>query len=91
MTIGPFKAGKLDMRKACEYAIKKTGLKDFGGSSFISTTEVLMKSPTHSIQRFSNLGYISSRIELNMNLVRRLKFIDYLKKNSDVLSVPLRG
>ena len=89
--LGPFKSGKLNIQKSCGYAMKKTGLKDFGGTSFIATTEIIMRSETHRKQKLSNLGYLSSRIELNMNLVRRLKFVEYLKKNPDVLGMPLKG
>ena len=42
---------------------------------------------TQKEQRYTNIGFISARIELNMTFVRRLKMIEYLKQVPRVLSI----
>lgn len=89
---GPYKEGEISLNKACSYAVKKTKLNDFGSDlQFLHTYDLVLQSDIHKALKFSNLGFISARIEMNMTMVRRLKFIDYLKHNPSVLSVPVPG
>lgn len=50
----------------------------------------MMKTETFQKQTFSNLGYISSHIESNLIMVRRLRFIQYLKENPNIINIPIR-
>jgi hypothetical protein len=88
LKIGPFKGGALTFDNALIYAEKKTGLTDFGeketNSKFAEIYRTTLDLPTQKKQNYTNLGYISARIELNMTMVRRLRFVQYLK---DVPSV----
>ena len=90
--VGPFRDGEISLNKACAYATKKTKLTDFGPDlTFLRTYQLVLESDIHKALKFSNLGFISARIEMNMTMVRRLKFIDYLKHNPSVLEVPVPG
>lgn len=89
--LGPFKQGSITLEKAMKYAVKKTGLSDFGESHFIEAYKGLVDLDTHKRLPLTNIGYIGYRIEMNMSMVRRLKTIDYLKRNPDVLKVPVRS
>jgi len=89
MNLGPYKDGELTMDKALVYAKKKTKLTDFGGMDFADTYKVIMDTATHRAQHYTNLGYVSARIELNMTFVRRLKMVEFLKNAPRVLDVPV--
>jgi len=84
--LGPYKGGEITFDNALKYAVKKTGLSDFGDDdwNFAHTYREILATSTQKAQRYTNLGYISARIELNMTMVRRLKLVQYLK---DVPSV----
>lgn len=90
--LGPFKNGELSMKNALRYAVRKLEkqkLTDFGSLAFAEAYNAILSTPTQRQQRYTNLGYISGRIELNMTMVRRLKFIEYLKKVPAVARVPV--
>ena len=72
MRLGPYKAGALTLDSALKYAMKKSKLTDFGDKGFMDTYTAIMTTPTHLAQRYTNLGYVSARIELNMTLVSLL-------------------
>ena len=81
LKLGPFKGGELTFDNAIKYALRKTGYTDFGDDNmtFAKTYRGIEETLTQKKQRYTNIGYISARIELNMTMVRRLKFIQYLK------------
>ena len=89
--LGPYKQGNLTLKKACEYAKKKTGLSDFGNPGFLELYNLVMDTETHRSQTYHNLGYIAGRIEINMTMVRRLKFLQYIKDVPALLNVPVRS
>jgi hypothetical protein len=84
--IGPF-ARELTLANAFKHATKKTGLTDFGDTSFTEVYSAVTDSELQINQKYTNLGFISARIELNQTFVRRLKFIQYLKDVPRVLNV----
>ena len=87
--LGPYRNGALSIENALKYASKKKKLTDFGSMDFADAYQAIVKTPTQQLQRYTNLGYISGRIELNMTMVRRLKFIEYLNKVPAVTKVPV--
>ena len=87
--IGPYKNGKLTLENAIKYATRKTKLSDFGDMAFAEAYNAIINTSTQKMQRFTNLGYIAGRIELNMTMVRRLKFVEYMKKVPAVSKVPV--
>mmetsp|Transcript_4650 Transcript_4650/g.4682 ORF Transcript_4650/g.4682 Transcript_4650/m.4682 type:complete len:474 (+) Transcript_4650:185-1606(+) len=92
--IGPYSRGEKmirDINESLTYATKKSGLSDFGGTGFIDAYNKIMKSEVQLNEKYTNLGYIAAKIELGMGWVRRLKLVDYIKKNPDVLQVPVRS
>jgi len=92
--LGPFSRGESMMRDihcSLKYATKKTKLSDFGGTQFIESYSKIMNSPEQLKERYSNLGYISAKIELGMGWVRRLKLIQYLKDSPEIRNVPVRS
>ena len=84
--LGMFKK-PLTLENAFKYATRKTGLSDFGDSGFAEGYEMVLQTATQKEQRYTNIGFISARIELNMTFVRRLKMIEYLKQVPRVLSI----
>lgn len=89
--IGDFKHGTITLEKAMKYAVKKTKLTDFGGSDFIANYQTVIDCPAHKKLQLTNIGYIMYRIEMNMTMVRRLKFIQYLKDVPEVKEIPIRS
>jgi hypothetical protein len=89
MKLGPFAAGTFDLDRSLKRAVKKTKLTDFGGTDFITNYRLMMSNPHYTQQKFTNIGYIAAGIEINMTWARRLKLIDYIKKNPAVLNVPV--
>jgi hypothetical protein len=92
--VGPYSYGDRmvqDIEISMKYAMKKTKLTDFGGSQFSEAYKRIMTSEEQKKERYSNLGYISAKIELSMGWVRRLKLVDYMKRNADVATVPVRS
>jgi hypothetical protein len=79
--LGPFKGGEITLDNAIKYAKRKTGYSDFGDKdeTFAKTYRAIENTPTQVAQRYTNIGYVSARIELNMTIVRRLKMVQYLK------------
>ena len=89
--LGPFKQGSITLEKAMKYAMKKTKLSDFDGTTFVKNYEVVLNTPEFKQLELTNIGYFSYRIEMNMTMVRRLKLVDYLKRNAEVNKVPIRA
>jgi hypothetical protein len=79
LKLGPFKHGKVTLEKAMKYAMKKTKLQDFGSTTFTDSYALMTNAPAHRALKLTNLGHIMYRLELNMSMCRRLKFIQYLK------------
>lgn len=93
MKWGPYSRGEpmiRDIHQSLKYATKKTKLTDFGGTEFIDAYSLIMTSPEQLKEKYTNLGYITAKIELGMGWVRRLKHIKYLSDHPDVKKVPLR-
>ncbi len=86
-----YKQGALTVTNARDYAIKKcNGLNDWGeGSTLLEYYERMMTSNFHKKQNFTNLGYISARIELNLTFVRKLKTVQYLKDVPSIKDIPV--
>jgi len=89
LKVGPYKNGALTLQNALKYAVHKSKLSDFGGMEFADAYEAIASTLTQQRQRYTNLGYISGRIELNMTMVRRLKFVEYLRQVPAVSKVPV--
>jgi hypothetical protein len=87
LKLGPFKHGKVTLEKAMKYAMKKTKLQDFGGTTFADSYALITNTPSHQALKLTNLGHIMYRLELNMSMCRRLKFIQYLKDIPAILDV----
>ena len=83
--------GKITIDSAIKYALKKTKLKDLGSSEFAEAYRRLSDTPTHRAQVFSNLGYISARMEMNLSVARRIRLVEYFKKFPKVLEIPVRS
>lgn len=90
MGLGPYKKD-LTLDNAFKYAARKTGLTDFGEMGFAEAYRFVLDTPTQKKQQYTNLGFVSARIELNMTFVRRLKMIEYLKQVPRVMSVKVPG
>jgi hypothetical protein len=90
LKIGPYSQGDLSLEKAMKDAMKKTKLSDFGDLTFISSYNAMLNTKFQKAQKYSNLGYIMSRLELSMTMVRRLKVINYLKNVPEVSKVALK-
>ena len=71
--------------------MKKTKLKDLGSSDFAEAYRRLSDTPTHRAQVFSNLGYISARMEMNLSVARRIRLVEYFKMFPKVLEIPVRS
>lgn len=91
MKLGPFKQGRISIDKAMKYAMKKTKLTDFGNPNFAESYSLILDTPTHKSMKFSNLGYIMNRLELNLSMIRRLKMLQYLKEMPEILNIPVRS
>ena len=90
--LSKYKQGNLTIDSSFKYAMKKTGLDDFGKESttFTSYSAVMNQGSQKSLI-FSNLGYLSAQIELNMTFVRKLKTVEWLKLFPQVLNVPVKS
>lgn len=80
-----------DIHQSLNYAMKKTKLNDFGDTKFIESYSKIMSCEVQLAERYTNLGYVASKIELGMGWVRRLKLINYFKQNPDVAQVSIRS
>lgn len=91
--IGPFKQGRISLESSMKEAVRKAKLSDFGtnASDLVETYNKIMQSKSYKSEKFHNLGYISASIEINMNLARRLKFVQYCKDNPVVEKIPVRA
>lgn len=89
--LGPYKQGKLDLQKAMRYAVKKTGLNDFGDLTFLEAYKGVFETAVHKQLKLTNLGYIMYQIELSQTMCRRLTFLQYLKDVPQILDVPVRS
>lgn len=89
--IYPFSDGELTLDKCLQVAIKKAKCSDFGDPTmqFVENYKCILNSEEHRQQSFTNLGYISARIEVVMTFARRLKFVEYMKANPQVEKVPV--
>jgi hypothetical protein len=88
LKLGPFCDGEITLDKVLKYAEKKAKLVDFGDQdrpNFIDYYKMIMNCKEYKDEKFTNLGYIFARNELNLSFVRRLKFVDYIKKNPEIL------
>jgi len=56
---------------------------------FAENYKSIIETNEHRQQRFTNVGYISARTELIMTFARRLKFVEYMKANPEMSSIPV--
>jgi hypothetical protein len=92
--LGPYKFGDKQMTDIdlnIKYAKRKVKLDDLGDNEFVEQFKTIIHSKVQEKQRYTNLGYISGKIELSLNFVRRLRLIKYYKDVPRVLSVPVRA
>jgi len=91
LQLGPFSQGEITIAKCMKWAMKKTNLQDFGDKNeqFLKNYEFITESPIHAKQKFTNLGYLSYKLEMPMVFARRLNLIEYLKQYPEVLKVPV--
>eukprot|EP01038_Epipyxis_sp_PR26KG_P015666 gene15666-21190_t len=90
LKLGPYKQGSITLDKAIKYAMKKTKLTDFADKEFTKTYDIILLSKAQKSFQYSNLGYISARIEMNMTMVRKLKAVEYFKNCPHVLNTQVR-
>jgi len=74
-----------------KYAMKKTKLKDFGDLGFVDCYSGVHNTSIHRVKKYTNLGFLSARMELNMVMSRRLRLIEYFKKFPEILQIPVRS
>lgn len=86
--LGPFKHG-WSLAITLDLAKQKTNLDDYGDPHFIESYKELMNSKVYRAQRFSNIGYLVAHSEISEIWVRRLRFVDYLKRVPEVKNVPV--
>lgn len=89
LRIGPY-SSPVTLSYAVKVAIKETNLNDFGDSEFSSNYDVVMSGSEQNKLKYHNIGFIMAKLELTITMVRKLKFIQYLKDSPDVLDVPVR-
>ena len=87
LSLGPYSEGTVTLDKAMKYAMEKTKLSDFGDMMFANSYALITESPSHQALKLTNLGHIMYRLELNMSMCRRLKFINYLKEVPAITNV----
>ncbi|CAM9918894.1 unnamed protein product [Ectocarpus fasciculatus] len=80
-----------DLDLNVKYARRKVKLDDIGDTEFLDHFKVIVDSDVQKKQKYTNLGFISAKIELSLNFVRRLRLIQYFKDVPRVLSVPVRA
>lgn len=86
-----FKHGTITLEKAIKYALRKTKLEDFGSQDFVNNYASVLNTSEHKKLALTNIGYMTYRLEMNMTMVRRLKFLQYLKEVPAVTQVPVRS
>jgi hypothetical protein len=94
LQLGPYKFGNKQMTDIdlnIRYATRKTKLTDIGDGEFIQQFKAIIESDVQKKQKYTNLGFISAKIELSLNFVRRLRIIQYFKDVPKVLSIPVRA
>lgn len=94
LRLGPYKLGNrqmTDLDVNVRYARRKVKLDDIGDTEFINHFKMIVESDVQKKQKYTNLGYISAKIELSLNFVRRLRLIQYYKNVPRVLSIPVRA
>lgn len=89
LNLGPYSL-PMTLSNAVQAAIKETKLNDFGETEFTSNYEVVMDGSEQKKLRYHNIGFIMAKLELTMTMVRKLKFVQYLKDCPEVLTVPVR-
>jgi hypothetical protein len=91
LSIGPFSDGELSMEKAMKTAMQKTGLSDFGDLQFVEAYKILTDTPYYKNLTRTNIGYLVSKKEMQINLTKKLKVADYLKKAPEILKIPIKA
>lgn len=91
LKIGPYSSGDITMEKAMKRAMNKTGLSDFGDLTFVETYKKVTDTAFFQNLTLSNMGYLVAKTELEILLVKRLKFVDYMKNSPEVLKIPLKN
>ena len=91
LRLGPYKQGSLTMDKAIKYALKKVKGAELEDMSFVDNFRVLTETDTYKSLKMTNLGYILCRLESNLTVTRRLKFLTYIKEMPQIQNVPLRS
>lgn len=88
--LGPYRTGDITVKNALSIAKKKSKLSDFGDDTkpnFEDAYNLIMDSKEYRAQKVTNIGYIFASNELILSFVRRLKFVQYMKENADLLQL----
>jgi len=80
---------ELDPQKDITDANRSTGLTDFGKDMKMWWEGYFLLYNELKSQDFTPLGRLLVQQSMAYRLARRLKIVDYLKKNSEILSIPL--
>lgn len=89
--VGPFGYGELTPKTMMKVMSKAVQLDDFGDTAFVAADAVFRQQPDFiSSDQFTNVGYLMAANELQLTYTRRLKAIEYLKRNPSVTGIPVR-
>merc|ERR1712166_598633 len=75
--------------KEMEKAMKTTGLNDFGDLQFVQNYKYVTDTEFFKKLKLTNIGYVVAQKEMQVNLTKRLKIINYMKKNPQVNEIPI--
>lgn len=87
----PFEYGELTLDQCLKWALKRAKCSDFGDptNQFVQNYRYVLDSDEHKKQEFTNIGYISYKMEMTMTFARRLKLVQYLKQHPSIEKVPV--
>ena len=78
--------------KAMKDAMSATNLHDYRDLHFVDNYKHISELPFYKSLKFSNLGLIMAKMEMQMGLcTRRLLMVDYFKKHPCIESIPVQS
>lgn len=90
--VKPFETGELTLENMLKWAMRRAKCTDFGDDNmnFVRNYNAIMESPLQQTQVYTNIGYISAKMEMTMTFARRLKLVEYFKNHPDIdtISIP---
>jgi hypothetical protein len=86
---GPYKEVKVTFENGTKDAMTATKLSDWGDRTFVKSYKIVTDTPFYKRLTMTNMGYIVAQKELQILLRKKLKLIDCLKKNPDVVKTPM--